>query len=398
MNKSSLLVIFSTLLLIVVTACSRSEQKKEAAEPTEAKPAAKEAVEREQQSILKIDESMLRDLRITTARVEQRPASEAAGMIGELSVNENAYAELGSPIACRIVSVTAALGQFVKAGQVLAVLESPEVGRARSELLTAQARLELAQRVLERKRGLSAERIVAQRDVQEAEANQLSAEAELRAATGTLQSLGVGQSDALATESPRFSLRSPIAGTLIERNAVQGRMVEPSQPLFRIGDLSHLWLTVHAFERDAVRVRPGTIARVTFLALPGKAFTGKVILIGRQVDLDSRTIPVRIEIANKDGVLRPGMSANAFLKVGNEMGTLLAVPAASLQRVGERWVLFIPRSEDTFEIREVGRGRDLGSEVEVLSGLKAGETVVVDGSFLLKAQAEHKRGGGEDHD
>jgi len=281
---------------------------------------------------------------------------------------------------------------------VVAILQSPEVGKARSEMLTAQARLDLARRVLERKRRLGAERIVAQRDIQEAEANQASAEAELRAAKGTLESLGVDQSETLATESPRFSLRSPISGTVIERNAVQGRMAEPAQPLFRIGDLSHLWLTVHAFERDAVRVRPGTTGRVTFLALPGQTFTGKVSLVGKQVDPETRTIPIRLEIANKGGLLRPGMSATALLKVGNESGTIFAVPAASLQRVGERWIVFVPRSEDSFETREVGRGRDLGSEVEILSGLKAGETVVVDGSFLLKAQAERTRGEGEDHD
>ena len=396
MKKSSILTTFLMFVLLGLIACSRSERK-EAADHTEAKPAAREAAEGAG-SILKIEESMLRDLRITTARVEKQSADETTAMIGELTVNENAYAELGSPIASKVVSVTASPGQFVKIGQVVAILQSPEVGKARSEMLTAQARLDLARRVLERKRRLGAERIVAQRDIQEAEANQAAAEAELRAARGTLESLGVDQSETLATESPRFSLRSPISGTVIERNAVQGRMAEPAQPLFRIGDLSHLWLTVHAFERDAVRVRVGTAARVTFLALPGQTFTGKVSLVGKQVDLETRTIPVRVEIANKGGLLRPGMSATAFLKVGNESGTILAVPAASLQRVGERWIVFVPRSEDSFETREVGRGRDLGSEVEILSGLKAGETVVVDGSFLLKAQAERTRGGGEDHD
>jgi cobalt-zinc-cadmium efflux system membrane fusion protein len=396
MKKSIIPTIFLMFVLLGLIACSRSERK-EATDHTEAKPAAREAAEGAG-SILKIEESMLRDLRIITARVEQHSAGETTAMIGELTVNENAYAEVGSPIASKVVSVTASPGQSVKIGQVVAILQSPEVGKARSEMLTAQARLDLARRVLERKRRLGAERIVAQRDIQEAEANQASAEAELRAARGTLESLGVDQSETLATESPRFSLRSPISGTVIERNAVQGRMAEPAQPLFRIGDLSHLWLTVHAFEGDAVRVRLGTAARVTFLALPGQTFTGKVSLVGKQVDLETRTIPVRVEIANKGGLLRPGMSATAFLKMGNESGTILAVPVASLQRVGERWIVFIPRSEDSFETREVGRGRDLGSEVEILSGLKAGETVVVDGSFLLKAQAERTRGGGEDHD
>ena len=188
-------------------------------------------------------------------------------------------------------------------------------------------------------------------------------------------------------------LRSPVAGVVIERAGMQGQMAEPSQPLFRIGDLRVLWLTVHAFERDAVRIRRGAKAKIVFAALPGQTFTGKVALVGEQVDLDSRTVPVRIEVRNDRRMLRPGMSATAFLIAGNDTGKLLAVPAASLQRTGERWVVFVPRSEDEFEIRTVGRGRDLGGEVEIVSGLKAGETVVVDGAFLLKAQVERSQGG-----
>jgi len=107
---------------------------------------------------------------------------------------------------------------------------------------------------------------------------------------------------------------------------------------------------------------------------------------------------VRIEVDNREGTLRPGMSATAWLTVGQGTGKILAVPSASLQRIQERWIVFIPRGESQFEMREVGRGRDLGGEGEILSGLKAGETVVVDGAFLLKAQAERSAGEGEEHD
>jgi cobalt-zinc-cadmium efflux system membrane fusion protein len=260
-------------------------------------------------------------------------------------------------------------------------------------MITAQSHVDLARQVLERKRRLGAERIVSQREIQEAEASVASAEAELRSAHAALQSLGLASTDAGTLDSPQYMLRSPVAGVVIERAGMQGQMADPSQPLFRIADLRLLWLTVHAFERDAVRIRPGAKAKIVFAALPGQTFTGKVTLVGEQVDLDSRTVPVRIEVRNDRRTLRPGMSATAFLTAGNGTGKLLAVPAASLQRTGERWVVFVPRSEDEFEIRTVGRGRDLGGEVEILSGLKAGETVVVDGAFLLKAQVERSQGG-----
>jgi membrane fusion protein, heavy metal efflux system len=392
-----LISIALSALLLFLAACSGTEKKEPSQKPET--PAAQEA-RKAGTSVLRIEPAMLRDLRITTTAVERRSDGESSAILGELHPNESAYAEVGAPVASRIVKVNAAPGQAVSAGQALAVLQNSDVGKARSEAIVAQARLDLANRTLERKRRLGAERIVAQREIQEAEANVQSAAAEVRASKATLRSLGLSGTDAgQLTDDPTFVLRSPLAGTVIDRDAVQGQLADPGKPLFRIGNLGRLWLTVHAFERDAVRVKSGSNARVAFAALPGRAFSGKVTLVGKQVEPDSRTVPVRIEIENRDGSLRPGMSATAWLTVGQDKGEVLAVPAASMQRLQEGWIVFIPRSSTEFEMRQVGRGRDLGGgEAEVLSGLKPGETVVVDGSFLLKAQAERSQGEGEEHE
>jgi cobalt-zinc-cadmium efflux system membrane fusion protein len=192
-------------------------------------------------------------------------------------------------------------------------------------------------------------------------------------------------------------LRAPIAGSVLERNAARGELIEPGHALFRIADLSRLWLTVHAFERDAIRVQQGATAQVTFSALPGRSTAGTVTLVGSQVDSSSRTLPIRIEIENPDGLLRPGMSATAWLPLGGAGATLVAVPAAALQRTEAGWCVFLPRGEGRFERRAVGRGRDLGGAVEVVSGLAPGESVVVEGAFLLRAEAEKARGAGARH-
>ena len=381
---------------LLFSGCSRGN-KNEPAENASV-PAAQNATKADT-SILEVEPTMLRDLRITTSPVEKRSAGESAAILGELHPNENTYAEVGAPIPSRVVKVAAAPGQLVSAGQLLATLQSSEVGKARSDAIATEARLDLANKTLERKRRLGSERIVAQREIQEAEANVESATAELRASKATLRALGLSAADAERLgDDPAFSLRSPVAGTVIERDAVQGQLAEPSKPLFRVGNLSRLWLTVHAFERDAVRVKAGGQARVAFPALPGRSFSGTVTLVGKQVQPDSRTVPIRIELENHDGVLRPGMSATAWLIVGQGTGDVLTVPAASLQRLQESWIVFIPRSNTQFEMRRVGRGRDLGDEVEIVSGLAPGDTVVVDGAFLLKAQAEQSRGQGEEHE
>jgi cobalt-zinc-cadmium efflux system membrane fusion protein len=120
-----------------------------------------------------------------------------------------------------------------------------------------------------------------------------------------------------------------------------------------------------------------------------------VSVVGRQVERESRTVPVRIDVQNGQNLLRPGMSATATLPVGETGAAILTVPVSAVQRVRNEWCVFLPKDANHFEIRRIGRGRDLGGEVEVLSGLTASDTIVVDGAFLLKAQAEK---GEADHD
>ena len=384
--------------LLGLCACKRETPPHEEGHAHEQETGKHAHGEDEDETVIHIDPEMLRDLRVTTAPVQQRPGGEGVTVLGELGVNEDAYAEVASPIPARVLTLRATPGQQVKKGQPLVELQSPELGKARAALQSAQARANAARQAAERKRTLGAERIVAQKDVQAAEAEAATVEAELEAARAELQSLGVDARDAAGGGTAGFTLRSPVDGTVIERHAVMGQMAEPSQSLFHVGDLSRLWLTVHAFERDAVRIQPGALARITFAAIPGKDFTAKVGFVGQRVDPASRTIPVRLELDNPDGVLRPGMSASAFIPLGERGATVTTVPAAALQRLENGWFAFIPKEEGIFERRQVGRGRTLGGDVEVLSGLKPGEQVVVDGAFLLRAEVEKSRGGGEHHE
>lgn len=378
------------LIVVAIVGC-RSDSKATSQPPPENQAQKTEAAG-VTASTLRIDREMLRDLRITTSRVEEHRGGESASLLGELGVNQNAYAEVSAPMTARVVSLRAVEGQRVRAGDVLAVLESGELAKARGDLATAEARRDLAQRTFDRKRGLNEEKIVPTREVQEAENEMVSADAQVRAAQSALRALGAPDRAADGNSASSLILRSPVGGVVLERTVALGQTADPSKPLFRIGDLSTLWLTIHAFERDAVRLAKGAPARITFAAIPGRTFQGTIALIGQSVDPDSRTVAARIDLPNRDGLLRPGMSATAWLPVG-EQGVLLAVPAAAVQRVRDRWCVFIPKDDRTFEIRPIGRGRDIAGEVEILSGVRAGEPIVVDGAFLLKAETERSAEG-----
>jgi cobalt-zinc-cadmium efflux system membrane fusion protein len=382
---------------ISLTACGRGSE--ETAKPAPAASTAAEAPHKEDPNTVEVDEGMLRDLRITTRDVESRTGSDLVMLLGELAVDQRAYAEVGTPVAARVTRLPVNAGDAVRSGQTLVELTSPELARERAEYLSASARLKLAEAALERKRGLAAEKIAPLREVQEAESAAGEARAALRASRASIAAFGVEPptDDGDGATSSVFVLRSPVSGSVIERTAVIGQMLDPSAAAFRIGNLSTLWLNVHAFERDAVRIRQGVTARLSFPALPGQDFAGSVTMVGRHVERESRTVPVRIDVKNRDNLLRPGMSATATLPVGESGAAILTVPVASVQRVRNEWCVFLPKDANHFEIRRIGRGRDLGGEVEVLSGLRAGESIVVDGAFLLKAQAEKGEGGHDEH-
>lgn len=382
----------SIWLLILLLPCCRSQEKTVEPEPIEER-----GPEAAGDDLLRIAPDMLRDLKVTTLIVQAHRGAEEASMLGELRVDGNRHAQVAPPIAAQVVAIHAPLNARVSRGEVLVELRSVELGRARAEHLSAGARVELARQTLERKRALALERIVARREVEEAEASLQAAEAERRAASASLASLGAPPEPA-GEDPSRFELRSPIPGFVIERTAVVGQQADPSKPLFEIAGLESLWLVVQAFERDAAQVREGAPARITFPALPGRTFEGTVDQVGLQVDAESRTVPIRLTLANPEGLFRPGMSATGAIDLGGVGADIVAVPAASLQRLEEQWVVFLPRGEGAFEIRTVGRGRDLGGEVEIVSGVSPGETLVVEGAFLLKAEADKARGAGEAHE
>lgn len=352
----------------------------------------------EREDTIHLSDEMLRDVRISTATVSRRVGRQEVTALGAVTADQTQYAEVAPPTGGQVVNVLVDVDDRVAAGAPLARLRSSELGRARATLLSAEARRTLARQTLERKRGLAADRIVAPREVEEAEAAARAADAEARAAATGVNAFGVDQGEAADDESSLFLVRSPIGGRVIQRSAILGSHAETSASLFTIANLDRVWVVVQAFERDAVNVSRGSVAHVTLAALPGRELDGVVSVVGHTVETGSRTVPIRIELPNPGGVLRPGMSATVRLEVGDVESAVIAVPAAALQRVGDRWLVFVVHNEHEFEMRPVGRGRDLGNDVEIVSGVREGEMIVVEGAYVLKAEAEKRNGGGDAHD
>jgi RND family efflux transporter MFP subunit len=189
-----------------------------------------------------------------------------------------------------------------------------------------------------------------------------------------------------------LTVTSPIAGTVIERTAAADAPVGPDSVLFTIADLSSLWLTVRVPETSAAAIRHGQTASVVVGGLPDRPVVGRVEYIAPLVAPGARTVDVRVQVPNRTGELRPGTSASARFDLpeakppsGSEMRVL--VPRTAVQELNQQNVVFVPTEERHFKAQAVTLGYSYGNEVEVLSGIKAGDRIVVQGAFTLKAQA-----------
>jgi len=183
----------------------------------------------------------------------------------------------------------------------------------------------------------------------------------------------------------QLEIKAPIDGVIIERKATAGELVEKSNAIYTISDPTQLWTMAEIKERDIAAVKTGQDATFTVLAYPQEKFKGKVVLIGNQVEDGSRTLEVRIAVDNTDGRLKSGMFADVEI-VTTVLENVLIVPDSTLQTEGDNQIVFVALDGNKFEKRVVKLGLEQDGNVQILDGVKAGEKVVTDGSFILKSE------------
>lgn len=312
---------------------------------------------------------------------------------GAITYDQNRVSHIGPRTEGRILSLQADLGDRLRSGQVLAVLESPEVGATRADLHEAESMVEIARENYERERRLEEQGISSRRELLEAERELRQAEAALLRAGERLQALGAGHG-----EGSQFTVTAPFEGVVVEKHATRGEVVGPSDQLFTVADLGRLWIELDVYERDLRRVALGQPVQVTTTAYPDRTFEGEIVYIGDILDAARRTVRARVEVENPGGALRPGMFARAGIRVSGS-STVVVVPRQAVQTVEDRQVVWVPGDEPGhFTARPVEVGQTLeGNRIEVLSGLEPGERIVTEGAFTLKAQLSKGEFGGHGH-
>jgi cobalt-zinc-cadmium efflux system membrane fusion protein len=345
--------------------------------------------------------------------VAPQPIAGVIPATGKILVPEDRVAVIGPVNQGRIVRLYAGQGTRVRKGQKLADLESSDIDQAEADYLKAHADYEnalrssaaevkLAQQNYDRAKVLYEQKITAGKNLQSAEHDlevaKASAEnsingtnAALIAARRHLLILGIKDStiDALPKRTDLaavFSLNSPIDGIVVERNATVGASVGTDANLFKIIDLSRVWIDANVFEKDLQQVRTGQEVKLTVPAFPGSTFSGKVILINSVVDPDTRTVKVRTEVANPDGRLKPDMFANVQIVTALNR-TAISIPQSAVLNDEGKTVVFVAAG-NSYQKRQVQAGIQNNDRVEIIDGLAAGDKVVVKGNYLLLQQSK----------
>lgn len=368
--------------LVLLTACTESG-KTSAAGPAASGAASQAKGESEHKGDLKLTAEEAQRAGVKLETLALQAVGGSITVTATIHANQDRIARVAPRVEGRVLRVSSNLGDMVRQGQVLAVLDSLAIGEAQSALLQAQSAHRVAKADFDRAEALSADEIIPKREFLRVKAELEKSSTELRAAGDKLRLLGGSQVQSRADST--FPLLAPMSGTVIEKKATVGQLSTPSESLFTLADLSALWIEANLTEDTLAKVKVGATASVTVNAYPGERFAGRVTYVANILNKESRTVPARIEVANQDGRLKPEMFATATISIDGAAKEQLSIPDTAVLLLQGQPTVFVQEGEG-FEARPIEPGEKAAGRTMVKSGLAPGEKVVTAGAYALKAR------------
>jgi cobalt-zinc-cadmium efflux system membrane fusion protein len=339
------------------------------------------------------------DLRnmITDGRADTDSFVEELRASGRIDFNEQFLSRIGANVTGRVSEILAIPGQAVKQGAVLAKITSTELTQSQLSYLKAKSASQLADQAANRARILYKEDVIALAELQKREAESSSAKAEFRAANDQLRVQGMDQLsiDRLSQSGVIESINNVIAtipGEIVERKINKGQVVQPSDALFTVADLSSLWAVSEIPESNSYLIHKGQKVTLIIPALRNTEVEGVVAHVDSIVNPQTRTVVVRMEVPNKEGLIKPGMLATMMIE--SQPTQRLLVPVSAVIRVDNHDHVFVREDEDTYRMVAVKLGPEGKGYRPVISGLKEGQEIAVNGAFHLNAERKRQLSGG----
>jgi cobalt-zinc-cadmium efflux system membrane fusion protein len=345
--------------------------------------------------VVKIDESI--GSLIETGSVEDVDRTKMLTLTGQVQLDRTKAVDVVSTGAGRVEQVKKLLGEKVEEGNILAVIHSADLGRAKADFLEAQAKLDLAQATFTREKELYEKKVTSQADYQNALNELKTAEASYSAADKRLRLFGLGPEQIAGLKDEKdgeafadLILRAPQGGTIITQNVSVGKMADTTETLYTIAELSNLWVWCDVYEKDlAILLEQSATgkplqAMVRVTAFGPDAFAGVVDFVGNLMDEHTRTVKMRVQVKNPEYKLRPGMFADVEVAIPLP-GRMVAVPQVAVMSDAGKDFVFQQWKNDLWVRRDVAVGSRYGNLVEILSGIPKGATIVTGGAFMLKS-------------
>jgi cobalt-zinc-cadmium efflux system membrane fusion protein len=363
---------------LLVAACNASE----------AKPAPPQQRDRGPRS-LKLDVGLLGRLGVTSEEVGIDGVAERIELPGTLEYVIDQYAEVGTLVEGRVTKVNVNVGDKVKKGQPLATVLVPEIVSAQADALSAQAAHRTALEHAKREALLLEKQLTTAREEEVARGEVARAAADLAAAESKLVLFGTPSPSSADGIKPNGSLvlKAPVAGVVVRRDAVLGAFISPDETAFVVANTDSLWAVLDVYESDLVFVREGTSVELRVDALPEQKLTGRVAMVEPEVAKATRALRARVLVDNHAGALRQGFFVRALVPITEPLRAGLMVPAAAVQPLGERDVVFVEKARGLYEVRNVTVGRRTPHIAEVTDGVGRGERIVTHGAFVLRGEA-----------
>jgi membrane fusion protein, heavy metal efflux system len=329
---------------------------------------------------------------VVTVTPEYRTRHSSLETSGKVTFNEEALARINATITGRVLEVLARPGDVVQAGHRLLILDSPDLGQAKTDYAKAVADVERAEAALKLARELFEVRAVAAKEIRDADTEYRRTTAERDRAAARLRTLGV-KTDQLAEVAARkdtattLVIAAPRGGVVVERNVTAGQVVAYGQSdtpasLFVIADLSTMWVLADVYEPDVPSVKPGQSMTVRLPCCPNERYEGRVAYISDSVDRETRTVKVRGAVPNRGRSLKAEMFVKVSIATGETRA--LTIPQSAVHREEGASFVLVAKGPEAYERRPVTLGADVDGSVEVVSGLSPADRVVSQGSILLK--------------
>jgi len=339
------------------------------------------------------------DLRkmVTDGKAQIAPFVEELRASGRIDFNELNLSRIGANVTGRVSEILAVPGQIVKQGDVLAKITSTELTQSQLAFLKAKSASQLADQAADRARILFKEDVIALAELQKREAESSSAKAEYRAANDQLRVQGMNQAniDRLAKSGLIESINNVIAtipGEIVERKINKGQVVQPADALFTVADLSTLWAISEVPESNSYLIRKGQKASLIIPALRNQEIEGTVAHVDSIVNPQTRTVVVRMELPNKEGQIKPGMLATMLIE--SQPIDKLVVPVAAVIREDNHDHVYVRVDDDLYRMVPVKLGPEGRGFRPVISGLKEGQEIVIDGAYHLNTERKRQLSGG----